>query len=75
MRTLADFQHSISCTFKDPQLLERALTHKSFANEKKTPYHNERMEFLGDSILALQTFASDIKTHNRGAAWQSMVAP
>ncbi len=53
MHTLADFQHSISCTFKDPQLLERALTHKSFANENKVPYHNERMEFLGDAVLSL----------------------
>ena len=53
MRTLADFQHSISYTFKDPQLLERALTHKSFANENKVPYHNERMEFLGDAVLSL----------------------
>lgn len=32
--------------FKDPQLLRRALTHRSYA-----PEHNERLEFLGDSIL------------------------
>jgi ribonuclease-3 len=32
--------------FKQPQLLQRALTHRSFAAE-----HNERLEFLGDSIL------------------------
>jgi ribonuclease-3 len=32
--------------FKQPQLLQRALTHRSY-----TPEHNERMEFLGDSIL------------------------
>lgn len=32
--------------FKQPQLLQRALTHRSFA-----PDHNERLEFLGDSIL------------------------
>jgi len=53
MRTLADLQQSISYTFKEPQLLERALTHKSFANENKVPYHNERMEFLGDAVLSL----------------------
>lgn len=53
MPTLADLQHSISYTFKEPQLLERALTHKSFANENKVPYHNERMEFLGDAVLTL----------------------
>jgi ribonuclease III len=32
--------------FNDPQLLQRALTHRSYA-----PEHNERLEFLGDSIL------------------------
>jgi len=32
--------------FNDPQLLQRALTHRSYA-----PDHNERLEFLGDSIL------------------------
>ena len=34
-------------------LLERSLTHKSYANENKVPSHNERMEFLGDSVLNL----------------------
>ena len=53
MRTLADLQQSISYTFKEPMLLERALTHKSFANENKVHYHNERMEFLGDAVLSL----------------------
>ena len=32
--------------FAQPQLLQRALTHRSYA-----PEHNERMEFLGDSVL------------------------
>ncbi len=32
--------------FKQPQLLQRALTHRSYS-----PNHNERLEFLGDSIL------------------------
>lgn len=32
--------------FKQPELLQRALTHRSYA-----PEHNERLEFLGDSIL------------------------
>jgi ribonuclease-3 len=32
--------------FAQPQLLERALTHRSYA-----PEHNERLEFLGDSVL------------------------
>lgn len=34
-----------------PQLLELALTHRSFAYENGGIPHNERLEFLGDSIL------------------------
>lgn len=47
-------EHVIGYTFKDPQLLETALTHTSYANESKTPVkHNERLEFLGDSVLSI----------------------
>ena len=53
MPPLSDLQQRIAYTFSDPELLERALTHKSYANENKVPYHNERMEFLGDSVLNL----------------------
>lgn len=35
----------------DPELLELALTHRSFAYENGGLPHNERLEFLGDSIL------------------------
>lgn len=35
----------------DPELLELALTHRSFAYEHGGLKHNERLEFLGDSIL------------------------
>ena len=34
-----------------PELLELALTHRSFAYENGAQPHNERLEFLGDSIL------------------------
>lgn len=42
--------------FRDLSLLEQALTHSSYANEQKhrLPY-NERLEFLGDSVLGLIT--------------------
>ena len=40
----ARLQHS----FSDPRLLQRALTHRSFSAD-----HNERLEFLGDSVLNL----------------------
>ena len=35
----------------DPELLETALTHRSYAYENALTKHNERLEFLGDSIL------------------------
>lgn len=37
----------------DPELLERALTHRSFAYENGGLPTNERLEFLGDSVLGL----------------------
>lgn len=44
----------IGYTFQNPALLETALTHTSFANESKAPVqHNERLEFLGDSVLSI----------------------
>ena len=41
-------------TFNNPELLQRALTHSSFANENpdnEAFADNERLEFLGDAIL------------------------
>lgn len=35
----------------DPELLTLALTHRSYAYENGGIGHNERLEFLGDSIL------------------------
>ena len=44
----------IGYTFKNPELLEIALTHTSYANESRIPVkHNERLEFLGDSVLQI----------------------
>jgi len=53
MHPLSDIQQRIAYTFNDVELLERSLTHKSYANENRVPYHNERMEFLGDAVLSL----------------------
>lgn len=41
-------QKRINHIFSNPRLLERALTHRSFTSD-----HNERLEFLGDSVLNL----------------------
>ena len=53
MPLLADIQERICFRFADPELLERALTHTSYANENRVPDHNERFEFLGDAVLNL----------------------
>ena len=40
--------------FQNPHLLKQAMTHSSYANESKTPtLYNERLEFLGDSVLSV----------------------
>lgn len=45
-------EDKINYSFKNKKLLEEALTHKTFAFEADVPIeYNERLEFLGDSIL------------------------
>lgn len=63
------FEHKISYTFKDKSLLTVALTHSSYANENKLPCDNERLEFLGDSVLGFVTaeyLFSEFKTRPEG---------
>ena len=49
---LNKLEKEIQYSFKDKELLKKALTHKTFAFEADTPIeYNERLEFLGDSIL------------------------
>lgn len=45
-------QKQLHHTFRDPELLVTALTHSSYANEHHCP-NNERLEFVGDSILGM----------------------
>ncbi len=45
---LESLQRRLGHRFSNPALLQRALTHRSFGAE-----HNERLEFLGDTVLAL----------------------
>lgn len=49
------FEEKIGYTFKNKELLKTALTHSSYANENKLPHDNERLEFLGDSVLGFVT--------------------
>ncbi len=54
---LADLEASLGLVFEDKSLLQRALTHRSYLNENPNlPWlDNERLEFLGDSILGFVT--------------------
>ena len=53
-KALKEFQERIGYKFKDEKLLYEALSHSSFANEnKKARNSNERLEFLGDSVLSI----------------------
>ena len=55
----------IGYRFRDPALLETALTHSSYANERHSAevVSYERLEFLGDSVLGL-TAAEYLYAHN-----------
>ena len=46
--SLSTLQQRLQHQFSDASLLQRALTHRSFSAD-----HNERLEFLGDSVLSL----------------------
>ncbi len=48
-------EETLGYTFRDPALLDCALTHRSFANENPDfmKQDNERLEFLGDAVLTL----------------------
>ncbi len=55
MSRLQEFQEQIGYRFSDERLLEQALTHSSYANERhmKRYKNNERLEFLGDAVLEI----------------------
>lgn len=50
---MSSLEEVIGYSFRDRELLAEALTHKSHATEQGSPRHNERLEFLGDSVLGL----------------------
>ena len=54
IKQLNRLQSALRIRMKDIVLLDRALTHRSFSNEcGKSCIDNERLEYLGDSVLAL----------------------
>lgn len=54
IENISGFEELIGYKFKDRKLLINALSHSSYANETKNPGgSNERLEFLGDSVLSV----------------------
>ena len=58
-------EEKLGYTFHDRRLLENALTHSSYANENKNKGENsnERLEFLGDSVLGMVVADHLYRTH------------
>ncbi|MDR1324998.1 MAG: ribonuclease III [Treponema sp.] len=50
-KLLSAFQKRVSIKFKNVELLNLALTHRSVSNEAGNKANNERLEFLGDAVL------------------------
>ena len=59
---MKDLQEAIGYSFNDLSLLTEALTHSSYSNERGTGVNNERLEFLGDSVLGFITAEYLFKT-------------
>lgn len=56
MISLDLLQTILGITFHQPAILQQALTHRSYLNENsRATESNERLEFLGDSVLSLIT--------------------
>ena len=55
MENLNEIQKNIGLDFQNPELLEIALTHRSYLNEHQGAklQNNERQEYLGDAVLEL----------------------
>jgi ribonuclease-3 len=54
-RPVTPLEKRLGHRFKRLDLLQLALTHRSYANEQGVPEHYERLEFLGDAVLGLVT--------------------
>lgn len=65
LEELKKFEDSIGYSFKDKNLIDVAFTHSSYINESKdkNKCSNERLEFLGDSVLDLIVSEELYKNH------------
>lgn len=59
LKPISQLEKSIGYVFKEKKLIKNALTHSSYSNENKhkdkSTIDNERLEFLGDSVLSIIT--------------------
>ena len=68
---MISLEERLGHAFRDPALLVKALTHRSFNAD-----HNERLEFIGDAVLncvvALALFrqTSQAETRHPAARWR-----
>ena len=69
-----NIEKKLGYTFKDKSLLQNALTHSSYANENPSEKNNERLEFLGDSVLGFisaEYFYNKMKNLSEGGLSRS----
>ena len=65
LRQIEDFEEKIGYTFNDKNLIDVAFTHSSYTNEAKGSLKsNERLEFLGDSVLDMVVSEVLFKNYN-----------
>ncbi|MDU2687140.1 MAG: ribonuclease III [Paeniclostridium sordellii] len=53
LNNISKFEEIINYKFKNKAYILEALTHSSYSNENKSYAFNERLEFLGDSVLGI----------------------
>ena len=63
LSSYAELREALGDPVLDPELLERALTHRSYAYENGGLPTNERLEFLGDAVLGVVVTESLYRTH------------
>lgn len=78
-RSVERFAASVGITLHDGEhdLIDQALTHKSYAFEAETGRDNERLEFLGDAVvgmIASRTAYEDFPDHDEGHLSQAKAA-
>lgn len=58
-----ELEEKLGYVFKQKRLLDKALTHKSYSVERGMDYNNERLEFLGDSVIGVIVAEHLFKKH------------